>query len=325
MKRSFRVLAAVVLASLVIATVAYLWRNPERATLDDAARAEAPGRFVRLSDGMTHYDVSGPDTGRLVVLVHGFSVPFYIWDSTAVGLSETGYRVLRYDVYGRGYSDRPDVAYDSALFTRQLRELVDSLRLRGPFDLMGLSFGGFVTSAFTVAHPGQVRTLTLVDPVASPSQLPAFLGWPVVGHWFWQVMQAPGAAEGQPGDFLHPERWPDWMDRYRPQMRYRGFGRSLRRSALTSSRTAFDSLYAAVGRTRVPVLLVWGKQDSTVSIALSPVVREHIPGIEYFAVDSAGHLPHMEQAGIVRRRMIDFLTAHAASRDTSSSRPSPTP
>lgn len=310
MRRLARVLAALVIVLVVAATTAYFWRNPERETLDAAARAAAPGRFAQLSDGATHYDISGPDTGRVVVLVHGFSVPLYIWDSTATGLSAAGYRVIRYDVFGRGFSDRPDAAYDGPFYARQLDELLDSLRITTPVDLMGLSFGGFVTGHFVAAHPAKVRSLTLVDPVASSAEVPGFLGWPVIGHWFWQVMQAPNAANGQSSDFLHPEHWPGWADKYRPQMRYRGFGRSLRRSVLASSRTDFGEHYAAVGRTNVPVMLIWGKQDSTVSIELSPVVRDNIPRIEYVAVDSAGHLPHMEQAAVVREAMLTFLASH---------------
>ncbi len=69
-------LSASLLALVVIAaTVAYFVRNPERSTLDAAEREGAEGRFVTLADGVTHYDVTGPDTGRVAVLVHGFSVP----------------------------------------------------------------------------------------------------------------------------------------------------------------------------------------------------------------------------------------------------------
>lgn len=312
MSRLLRVVALIIPLLLLAAAGAWFWRNPETSTLDEAARQGAPGRFVRLSDGMTHYEIAGPDSGRVAVLVHGFSVPYYIWDSTAVALGAAGYRVVRYDVYGRGLSDRPDVTYDGALYDRQLSELLDSLRIAGPVDLMGLSYGGYVTGHFAATHRDRVRTLTLVDPVAESRQVPAFLALPVIGEWFWQVWQAPGAADGQASDFLHPEHWPDWADRYRPQMRYRGFGRALLRSSLASSTTDFAAHYAAVGKTGIPVLLIWGKQDSTVSIIHSDVVRNGIPGIEYLVVDSAGHLPNLEQPAVVHARMLSFLSAHPA-------------
>ena len=310
MSRALRYLAIVILSVVVVAEGIYLWKTPERGWIDDAARAGAPGKFVRLSQGVTHYEVSGPDTGRVVVLVHGFSVPYYIWDSTAAGLSAAGHRVIRYDVFGRGLSDRPDVDYDGALVSRQLDELMDSLHVRPPFDLMGLSFGGFVTGTYVAEHANKVRTLTLVDPVASSGKLPTMLTLPVIGPWIWQVTAVPGMAEGQASDFLHREKWPNWADAYRPQMRYRGFGRARLRSAIASSHIDYAAHYAAVGKTGVPVLLVWGKQDSTVSITLSDVVRTNIPGIDFLAVDSSGHLPHMEQAALVREKMLSFLAAH---------------
>ncbi len=308
--RAVRRVIAVLAIVLIAATVAYFVRNPEHETLDAAARAGADGKFVSLADGVTHFDVSGPDTGRVAVLVHGFSVPYYIWDSTALHLSDAGFRVIRYDVYGRGLSDRPDVAYDGALYDRQLAGLLDSLHVTEKVDLMGLSYGGYVTGHFVASHPTRVRTLTLMDPVASSSAVPSFMSLPVIGNWIWQVMRAPDAAKGQPSDFLHPEQFPGWIERYEPQMRYHGFGRALRRSALFTSTVDYDAHYAAVGKTGVPTLLVWGKQDSTVSITLSPVVLRNIPRIEYVVVDSAGHLPAMEQSALVHEKLLSFLAKH---------------
>ncbi len=148
----------------------YVARNPETRSLDDAARRSAPGKFVRLVDGVTHYQVDGPDSGRAVVLAHGFSVPYYIWDSTATALAGAGYRVIRYDEYGRGLSDRPNVDYGDELYDRQLGELLDSLHVDGKVDLAGVSMGGYVIGMFTGRHPDRVRRSILVDPVAGQSR-----------------------------------------------------------------------------------------------------------------------------------------------------------
>lgn len=265
---------------------------------------------MALARGVTHYDLSGPSTGRLVVLVHGFSVPYYIWDSTAVNLADAGYRVLRYDLYGRGFSDRPRTDYDAALYDEQLDDLLDSLRITDPVDLVALSFGGFVVSHFVANHAARVRTLTLVDPISERPQVPASLGLPVIGPWLWNVAYVPGLAEGQMTDFLHPENHPTWIDKYRPQMRYKGFGRALWSTIIMASRVDFDDLYAGVARTGVPVLLVWGRQDQTVRFELSEVVLRNIPSAEFVPVDSSGHLPHIEQAALVHARLVAFLEAH---------------
>jgi pimeloyl-ACP methyl ester carboxylesterase len=310
MRRPLR-FALVLIAVLAAGLVAYgAWKDPEQAPLNAAARTGVPGQFVALSGGVTHYDVAGPDTGRVVVLVHGFSVPSYIWDSTSTALSAAGYRVIRYDLFGRGWSDRPDAAYDGAMYDAQLDELLDSLRITQPIDLVGLSFGGYVTSHYVAGHAGRVRTLTMIDPASSSPSIPGFMSWPVVGPWVFQTTQVPGMADGQATDFLHPERYPTWADQYRPQMRYDGFGRALLRSAMTMSRTDFGALFAAAGKRGVPTLLVWGKQDQTVPIAQAEVARANMPSLEFFAVDSAGHLPHIEQSAVVHAKMQEFFRAH---------------
>lgn len=314
MSRLLRFVALVVVLVLAGGSAAWLVKNPEKAELDASARAEAPGKFVALSQGTTHYEVAGPDTGRVVVMVHGFSVPMYIWDSTFIALGNAGYRAVRYDVYGRGWSDRPDGAYDGAMFDRQLDDLLDSLHVTGPVDLMGLSYGGFITGHYTAGHRDRIRTLTLVDPVASSSPMPSIITTPVIGTWLWQVTRVPGMADNQASDFLHPTAFPGWADRYRPQMRFKGFGRALLRSAVTASNTNFDSLYASVARTQVPVLLIWGRQDQTVTFDKSEVVRRAIPTLDFLPVDSAGHLPHLEQAAQVNARLMAFFAAHPVQR-----------
>lgn len=311
-----RIILAIVASVAVMLSAALMYGalvSPESLTLDAAARNGVPGKFVQLPEGVTHYDIAGPDSARLVVLVHGFSVPYYIWDSTAVALAASGYRVLRYDLYGRGFSDRPEGGYDGTLYDEQLGALLDSLRVAEPIDLVGLSFGGFVVSHFVTTHPDRVRTLTLVDPVSEGSDLPAMLRVPLIGPWLWKVTVVPGMAEGQLTDFLHPENYPTWVDQYRPQMRYKGFGRALLATAIMTSSVDFDSLYAGVARTGVPVLLFWGQQDQTLDPALSEVVRRNIPAVEFVPIDSSGHLPHIEQAQMVNTRLSTFLEAHADS------------
>jgi pimeloyl-ACP methyl ester carboxylesterase len=310
MRRPALAIVTVIAVVLAGALAFGVWKSPEDATLDAAARAGAPGEFIQLSRGTTHYELTGPDSGRLVVLVHGFSVPYYIWDSTTVGLTDAGYRVLRYDLYGRGYSDRPRTTYDGELYDEQLGALLDSLRLTDPVDLVALSFGGFVASRFVTNHAARVRTLTMVDPMSRRSEVPGRLRLPVIGPWLWSVAHVPGMAEGQMTDFLHPEDHPTWIDQYRPQMRFRGFGRALLSTRVATSGIDFDALYAGVAATGVPVMLVWGRQDRTVPFDLSEVVRRNIPSVEFVPVDSAGHLPHIEQAALVNARLSAFLEAH---------------
>ncbi len=312
MRRRVRFLLILCVGILIGAFGIGVYRNPETATLDEAARAGVSGKFVTLSPGVTHYDIAGPDSGRTVVLVHGFSVPYYIWDSTSAGLSAAGYRVIRFDTYGRGYSDRPDVTYDGALTDTQIAELLDSLGVTGPVDLVGLSWGGWITAHFTASHPARVRTLTLIDPAAGPVELPTHFTLPIIGPWFWQVIAVAGMAEGQMSDFLHPERYPSWVAQYRPQMQYKGFGRALLSTLRSVDHTNLSDIYRPVGRLATPVLLVWGRQDQTVSFENSATLRQAMPQLKFAPIDSAGHVANIEQAQRVNARMIEFFEEHPA-------------
>src|ERR1043166_7501955 len=153
-----------------VVVVALLWgvyvaADPEKRDLDPASRAAASGSFASLADGYTHYELGGPANDRpVVVLAAGFSVPYYIWDPTFKALTTAGFRVLRYDYYGRGYSDRPSIPFDDDMYVRQLDELLKSLGLTGPVDLTGISFGGSFITSFADKYPNRVRSLIYFDP-----------------------------------------------------------------------------------------------------------------------------------------------------------------
>jgi len=307
-----RTLAIAIIVAAAAAAGYHHYRNPEQRTLDDSARAAAavPATYVALGDGVTHYEAAGPANGRVAVLVHGFSVPSYIWDPTFAALRDAGYRVIRYDLYGRGLSDRPDAAYDGAFYDKQLDELLAALKVSGPVDLFGLSFGGYVTAHYASTHPQRVRTLHLVDPSNTAPTLSWQFVTPLLGPYLFQVNAVPGMADNQSGDFLHPEQFPGWAERYRPQMQYHGFGRALYRSRLNLTRADFDGIYAAIARAGTPVQLIWGKQDPVIPVAQAARIRRAIPGVEYVEIDQSGHLPHMEQTALFNQHMLAFLAAH---------------
>jgi hypothetical protein len=48
-----------------------------------------------------------------------FLSPPYIWDKTYNSAKEKGFKVVRLDLYGRGYSDNPNVNYNDELFARK--------------------------------------------------------------------------------------------------------------------------------------------------------------------------------------------------------------
>ncbi len=286
----------------------YYASDPERLELNQSVRNAAPGRFARLGDGYTHYEIGGPPEGRVVVLTAGATVPYYIWDPTFTALVGAGFRVLRYDYYGRGYSDRPDIPFTQDLYVRQLIELLDAVHITQPIDLAGLSFGGSVITSVADRYPARIRSLIYVDPAfRTPQSLSPLESMPRVWSVLTAILNERWWADGQLNDFLHPERFPDWPERYRVQLQYRGFRRA-RLSDLTTN-AALDQREEVqrVGRERRPVLVVWGKQDPNVPFEFSAPLMEAMPRARLLAVDQSGHLPQWEQPAVVHPALIAFL------------------
>ncbi len=292
--------------------VAFAVKDPERRTLDAKAREGVAGSFVSLQDGVTHYETAGPDSGRVVVLAAGMSVPAYIWDPLFQTLADSGYRVIRYDYYGRGWSDRPAIDYSQDLYVRQLAGLLDSLGVPGPVTLGGVSFGGSVITGFAARHPDRVRSLIYVDPgIVAPFTPPLKLRSSL--RWNIDMILGGGSdamATGQLDDFLHPERQPDWVARYRVQQRLKGTRAAIRaaRMGIATGPDVREQL-RRVGTVARPVLLIWGREDHTVPIARSDSVRAALPLAVWVPVDSAGHLPFIERPDVVVPAVMAFLRA----------------
>ncbi|HEX9077575.1 MAG TPA: alpha/beta fold hydrolase, partial [Anaerolineae bacterium] len=236
----------------------------ETETLDDAARAALPGQFVALPDGVVHYELAGPAGGPVVVLVPGISVPYTTWDANVPALANAGLRVLRFDLYGRGYSDRPDVVYDADLFDRQIVNLLAALGLSEPVSLVGLSMGGAVVTHFAAQHPERVRRLVLIDPLsATPAAtLPIKLVLvPGLGErlmdWFGNRI----LVGGQSHDFNRPELVAAFQEKYRSAMKYRGFKNAILSTVRSIPGWRITEAYERVGQAHYPVLLFWGQQD----------------------------------------------------------------
>jgi pimeloyl-ACP methyl ester carboxylesterase len=309
MKRLFKVLAAIVLALILIAAVAMIGLDKEKKSLTASERAGATGAFVQLRDGITHYELAGADTARTVVLLSGASVPFYIWDPTFATLVANGFRVLRYNYFGRGLSDRPKLSYNLVTYDAQLSELLDSLGIRSPVDLAGLSMGGPVAANFANTHPERVRSLILVDPgIGLFAETPFPVGIPVLGN-FLMTLSASEIANSQLSDFLHPERYPDWVGRYKEQMQYKGFRQSIIRTMRGDVLKRRAETFTALAQNQTPILLIWGTEDQTVPFALSDTLRAAFPRAEFHAIAEAAHLPHIEQAARVDSILLTFLRA----------------
>jgi len=283
----------------------------EEQQLNETTRASADGSFVRLPDGVTHYELVGPPSGSPVVLIHGFSVPYFIFDPTFDFLTASGFRVLRYDLFGRGWSDRPQLPYKIDLFVRQLRDLLDALNFTSPVALVGLSMGGPISARFTVLHPERVSRNVLIDPSGThPVRLGGLrlLTLPLVGELLLGLFGREGFVKMVASDFFDPAWVDHFQAQYLPQIRFKGFRRAILSTIRGDALGDFSDTYHSLGALGKSTLLIWGRQDKTVLFTQSADLMKLLPYARFHPIEGVGHIPHYERPTEVNRILLEFLS-----------------
>ncbi|WP_397542833.1 alpha/beta fold hydrolase [Roseovarius salis] len=277
-----------------------------RPRMNAARREAAPGQFARLSRGRTHYRWLGPADGPVVVCVHGLTTPSFVWGPIAEGLAAMGCRVLLYDLYGRGFSDRPGGAQDSAFFTEQLDELLEDQGVTGKVTLLGYSMGGAIVTAFAAQHAGRLRRLVLIapaglghdlGPVARLAVNHDWLGrWLTLGFYPKSLRRATEAERGLPGQ---PE---GMVDLQIAETRLRGFAPAILSSLRGVLDEDHDDAHRAVATAGVPVLAIWGEADEVIPLSCRDRLAALNPDADHEVIPGAGHaVAYTHAPGVLER------------------------
>lgn len=141
------------------------WKENARKDMTSIVRHNAPGDTALIGGRVTHYRLDGAPEQPLLICIHGWTTASYVWEPLRPFLQQKGYRVLTYDLYGRGYSDRPIANHTAGFFVRQLNELLEHLNLNDqPFSVVGYSMGGAVAARFAYERMQQTERLLLIAP-----------------------------------------------------------------------------------------------------------------------------------------------------------------
>ncbi len=282
----------------------------ETKELNENTRREAAGSFIALPDGITYYELGGPKDGKPVVLVHGFSVPSFIFDPLFEFLTNSGFRVLRYDLFGRGYSDKPRVQYDINLFVKQLKDLLDALAMTD-IILLGLSMGGPVTTAFIAEHPRFVRKHVLIDPSGAKgvelTQLLKITKLPILGELLIALFGSKNMIKGIASDFFDPRLVAIFQAKYKVQMEFKGFKHAILSTMRNKMLDSFLETYQKVGALKRPTLIFWGMNDKTTPYEDHMLILQALPHAEFHAIENCGHIPHYEKPEIFNPILLEFL------------------
>lgn len=278
--------------------------GPDVAVSEELFASVAPG--VELC-----YQTFGDPAGDPLLLVMGLGGPMTWWDpALCAKLAAAGFFVVRYDNRDTGRSTKIDAKVTrsqlvTAFATRRARApytladlagdavgLLDHLGLERA-HLAGVSMGGMIAQTVAVEHPA--RVLSLISIMSTTGR--RTVGWqspqllPTVA-----VPRRPGRdayirssavvwrAIGSPGYPMDPE-----AARTRAEETFdRGFTADGVMRQMLAVLTQPDRT-AALGRLRVPALVIHGRADRMVHVSGGRATAAAIQGAELLLIEKMGH------------------------------------
>lgn len=283
--------AAVVLLAF-LPTILERLRN----TIGPRERAGAEGGFAALSQGVTHYRWVGPVRGPVAVMVHGLASPQIAMEGLAEGLGKMGYRVLTYDLYGRGLSDAPTGRQDSAFFLQQLAELLSDQNVTEEITLVGYSMGGAIAGAYAAQNIHRINRVILVASSGVVTHESGFSQFcrkvPILGDWWHGMFVRRRILRAIPLDSSSP-----YVERVlvaqRAELSRQGYLPAIlssRRGLL--ARSSRDD-HRKLAREDVPVIAIWAENDQVIPISALGVLAEWNRAARQEVVSDADHaLPY---------------------------------
>lgn len=281
----------------------------EDLSLNSSSRAALRGSFVELSDGITHYEFTGPESGDIVVLVAGLTVPLFYWDRFSRMLHKAGLRTLTYSTYGRGYSDRINGRYDEALFVRQLSELTALLPVTGKYHVVAASMGALIAMGHALQHCSSVSTLTVAGP-AGLSEMPAALRWlqgsDRLGYFLARHFGRKWLQSHENDDLADRTHAAELSAMLRDAFRYEGSLHAIFDTLQHFRLFGRYDLYRSVGDSRVPTMLIWGKEDRVTPISKIDDAMALLRPAQCHVIE-CGHMVPFERARVVADKIVSFV------------------
>ncbi|WP_406609062.1 alpha/beta fold hydrolase [Agarivorans sp. JK6] len=294
---------------LVAALALPFYRNQEVFEIADIDADDLPGKHVQLSHGLVHFHRDGQRTAPVVVLIHGFSAFSYVWERNVNSLLKQGYQVISVDLYGRGYSARPNTAYTRQLFVEQIKELLDDQQIDEPVYLAGLSMGGAISVRFAELYPDRVAGLILLAPLTTTPKI-APLPIPIIGEYVAYSFVIPSLPKRQLDDLSNLEKALDWVAQFEPQMRYKGYRKAMLATVRGLMQEPMLDAYFAVAKTNIPSLIVWGDADKVLPYRQAQGVQKALgEHCQLVTVEGAGHALQYEYSEQVNQHIATFLAS----------------
>jgi pyruvate dehydrogenase E2 component (dihydrolipoamide acetyltransferase) len=277
----------------------------QRADVEARATLPHPGpAILSRQTGPLHVTRRRGD-GAPLVLLHGFAADSTGWAALERHLPRS-LPLIRIDLPGHGRSPRPAVTCFADLARRIVDAFDDATLADGDVHVLGHSLGGALALALADIRGPRIASLTLLAPAGLG---PAIDGATVAG-----IARA-SRAESL-GPWLRHMAGPDVItdDFIRAAMAarndpaLRAWQSDLAETLFPDGTQSFD-LSAALGRIRMPVQVIWGRQDRILpwrhALAAGGEIAIHL-------LPDTGHVPHVGNPGLVARLLARLVPAAAA-------------
>lgn len=323
------VVVPLVLGVLVVAGFRFV--SLRRESGERTRLAPNTGRFVKAGDLEIYIQEAGPADGPPVLMVHGTGAWSSIWRETMDALAARGYRAIAIDVPPFGYSERPlTPQYGDGPQAARITGVLDALEIRD-VTLIGHSFGARPTVEAALLDPSRVRLLVLVDAALSPSstvQAPpppsavvrtlATKPWlrdPLISATMTnpmltrtllqQLILDPADATDAQVAMVHAQ--------FRLSGTTRAFGMWLEQFVM-GGESPMNQDAARYATLAMPVLLLWGEEDTVTPLARAEALKPLLPNAELVTLPKTGHIPTIENPQGFREALLRFLDAHPPAR-----------
>ncbi len=261
----------------------------------------------RISIGDIELNVILQGAGRPMLLVHGFPLDHQMWNGQINDLAED-FHVIAPDLRGFGASDGGDAVVPMEQFADDLAKLLDTLEVKQPVILCGLSMGGYVAWQFWRRHRARLSHLVLCDTRAAPDSAD------VAATRLQTADQVLREGSGILVDGMIPKLF---SERTRKQNRSivdataqlidsappQGVAAALRGMAQRTDATPW------LGEIAVATLVLCGQQDAITSVADMQAMADAIPGAEFAVIPACGHMAPLESPVHVNKVLRGFLGA----------------
>lgn len=280
-------------------------------------------RFTkRVCNGVTlNVAEAGPESGPLVVLLHGFPEFWFEWREQIAPLVEAGYHLVMPDQRGYNLSDKPDgvTNYDVDKLSDDVLALAAHYT-NEPFRLVGHDWGALTAWWTATRHPEKLRVLCVLNCPHPAIWTDAMKNDPAQrrASWYVRVFALPWLPEfllsnrnyrGLVGAIRGAKRAvsDDDVEIYRQAWRQPGALTAMLNWYRAVLRRQFDRV--AQGSIALPVHIIWGQQDIAALPALAEASKALCSNAKLTFLPDASHWVAHDEPRRVSALLLDALKA----------------